>query len=168
MNDTRCPQEAFWEDLRIDVQGAKDEGDQIVIGGDFNYDMTSPRAQELMTALGLYNAVFELHGEEGPNTYRRGSKQINAILVSSTLVVKQVGYLPLICAVGDHRPIWIDVTRESMFGGERQSHTTKGARRLRLDDTRCKILYKRLLKTSIKEERLHLLAENQYLSLIHI
>ena len=114
--DLRCPQEAFWEDLQAEVQAAMDGGDKIVIGGDFNCDMTSARPKEFMDELGLVNPVFEMHGTEGPSTYARGSKQIDGIMLSSTLQATNAGYLPLICAVGDHRPIWVDISVDTMFG----------------------------------------------------
>ena len=44
-DDQRCPQQAFWEDLQINVQQAKDGGNQIIVGGDFNCNMAGPEAQ---------------------------------------------------------------------------------------------------------------------------
>ena len=58
-DNLRCPQNAFWEDLKVDVMNAKTSGDQVIIGGDFNTDMTSTAVREFMEELGLINPVFE-------------------------------------------------------------------------------------------------------------
>ena len=160
--DTRCPQTAFWEDLQTDIQSAKDDGAQIILGGDFNCDLTGPIVLDFITNLGLSNAIFNLHGTNGPNTFVRGSTQIDGIFISSTLQVVNAGYLPLICAAGDHLPIWIDVALASITGNTTHCHLPRNARRLRIDDTRCKQKYTRLLKQKLKQERLHVLAQNQY------
>lgn len=181
-NDTRCPQTAFWEDLHEEIQAAKQEGIQIIIGGDFNCDLSKEVTSNFMTELGLYNVVFELHGDQGPNTFARGSSQIDGIYASTTIQVKKSGYMPLLCAVGDHRPLWMDINVTSIVGEPEQGHLPRNARRLRIDDTRCKMKYVQQLTKTIKEERLHILAENkydegrsnqqpevcEYLSLIHI
>ena len=104
------------EDLKRQLQEAVDDGDQIILGGDFNMDLRNDMWSELMDEFSLENAVFQRHDENGPNTQARGSKQIDGFLISRTLVVTASGYLPFTQSVGDHRTVWFDTTYHSIYG----------------------------------------------------
>ena len=80
--------------------------------------------------------------------------QIDGVYLSHTLQVEKSGYLPLLSSVGDHCPIWVDIRLSSVVGEPQQGHLPRNARRLRIDDTRCKQKYVQLLTKQIKEERL--------------
>ena len=159
--DTRCPQKAMMEDLKKDMMKAKESGDQIILAADFNTEINGEEIRELMDDLAMENAITERHGEEGPPTYRWGSKQIDTILVSRSIRVTACGYLSFECTPGDHRPIWIDITYQSIYGNTQPRINTKNARRLQSNHPRSVKKYLSTLKKKIKDENIHVLAENQ-------
>ena len=52
----------------------------------------------------------------GPKTHFRGKESINGTWVSTDLEVTGASYLPFDPDVGDHRPVMIDITMESVLG----------------------------------------------------
>ena len=135
-SDARCPQVAFVDDLKIQLQEALDSGDQIILEGDFNLDLCSTIWTNLMEEFSLENAIFQRHGDKGPNTQARGSKQIDGFLISRTLVVVASGYLPFTKSVGDHRTVWFDTTYHLIYGHILPRVLSKESRRLQLYDPR--------------------------------
>jgi len=163
--DARCPQVAMVEDLKRQLQEAHDTGDQLIVGGDFNLDMRSNVWKQIMEEFTLENAIFHRHGEEGPNTYKRGSTQIDGFLVSRTLKITASGYLPFSRSVGDHRTIWFDTSYHSIYGNLSPRILSKESRRLQLYDPRVVHRYLVKLKQLIKDEDLYKSVEQMYSSL---
>ena len=107
---TRCPQAAMLEDLKTVIEQAKEEGDEIIVGGNFNMNVTTALT-ELCEHLELKNEITTQFETGGPPTYAGGIKQIDDILVSTTINVYQCGYPPLNLSPGDHRVIWLDINK---------------------------------------------------------
>ena len=149
--DSRHPRTALIEDLTKELEEAADAGDQIIIGGDFNSDVTNDFWRELNEHLGMVNAIFRRHGEGGPNTWTGGSKQIDAIIVTNGMEIRACGYLPESASPGDHRTIWINTSYTSAFGNPQPLHITKNARRLTLKNPKYAKKYIRHLKARCKE-----------------
>ena len=53
---------------------------------------------------------MERHGEKGPSTCERGSRQINTIETTRQLESTANRYLPFGKSVGDHRIVWVDIS----------------------------------------------------------
>jgi len=82
-NDDRCPIKAFWEDLYKSLEDWNNQGDYIIIGGDFNTDITNQELEEKFKDYGLINPLRKLHPTlKPPNTHKDGTKTIDAIFCS--------------------------------------------------------------------------------------
>ena len=133
MNDDRCPQAAFTEDLENSIKAWVESGDQVVLGIDANEDIRKGKFRDAMNRAGLVEIISHLHGEDLPRTQNRGSKPIDGIWVSPSLVACQAGYLPF---EFDHRAMWIDIPHELAFGHNPPPIVKPAARRLKCHDPR--------------------------------
>ena len=71
-----------------------------------------------------------------PPTYQNGVKPIDTIMCTAGIDVQKVGYLPFGDGVGDHRPLFLDVTIASTLGVKMANPTKMAARRLKTLDPR--------------------------------
>ena len=139
------PTAAFWEDLAHTIVKWQNEGNQLVIMGDWNEAIVNGNLTEWMNTFGLTEAITGIHGSDPPPTYQRGSDAIDGIFVSSTVHVKQAGYLGFGQIPGDHRGIWVDVSHKTILGYKMSDIPTASSRRLKLDDPRIVDRYCELL-----------------------
>jgi len=100
----------FFEDFWKQIDVWLEQGDQLIIAGDWNNDIRKKKFLENFTKRNLIPAIHHVHGNELPPTYNEGSKPIDEIFVSSTLKINACGYLPHGSSLGDHRPIWVILT----------------------------------------------------------
>ena len=150
------PRKKFTQDLVCELSGWMEQGDQIVLGLDLNENVVTAEFTQLLTELGMVELNIHRH-DKLPNTYIRGSNTIDALYVSSALVGSSCGYLPFL---GDHRPLWIDIPLEVVFGTV--TIPSPKARRLKLQDPRIVDRYTTYLSQFLKDnqisERLQVLA----------
>ena len=128
--------EVFWKDFWEDIDKWIEEGDQLVIAGDWNVDVTKQSFLEEFKKRELQPAISTLHGPDLPATHNKGSKAIDEIFVSTSLQVQGAGYLEHGLTLSDHRPIWIDITKASMVGTNSKLAPTFAARKLKTNDPR--------------------------------
>ena len=111
---------------------------------DWNVDVRSNVFLQQFQERHLVPAITTKHGRENaPETYNAGTNPIDEIFVSSTLSVSAGGYLEHGSTQGDHRPIWIDVHKESALGTKYPDLPSHKARRLKCQDRR---IVKRYIK----------------------
>ena len=151
------PRHKFTQDLLSELTTWMEQGDQIVLGLDLNENVFTAEFTKLIKELGLLE--FNIHRHDKlPNTYIRGSNTIDALYVSSALVDSSCGYLPFL---GDHRPLWIDIPLDLVFGTT--TIPPPRARRLKLQDPRIVDRYTTALSQYIKDhqirERLQILSQ---------
>ena len=108
----------FWKDLWEQIDTWLDQGENLIVGGDWNTDVRQETFLQPFKERNLLPAVITKHGDKGPETYNRGSNPIDEIFVSSSLVIQKAGYLEHGEGAGDHRPIWIEVTKQSALGAK--------------------------------------------------
>ncbi len=140
-----CPIKQFWEDLKLELQHWQDEGDQIVLGGDWNTPIA--KVNDHLTSFNLKEAITAKHGlDEAPNTCISGSKPIDGIYVSHTFS-GSCGYLPFFKGglSPDHRPIWIELQVDAMLGYSLSDLSHPRIRRLKSKDPRVVKKYQNLL-----------------------
>ena len=113
---SKDPIASFWNDLRDDLAKWRDEGDHVIVCGDWNQAVTGEEITGFMSSCGLKEALTHIHGSAPPATYQRGSSSIDGIFVSSDLLGVRGGYLEYGATPGDHRGIWIDVPQELFLG----------------------------------------------------
>ena len=86
---------------------------------------------------GILPAITSRYEVNGPGTYNSGIKPIDEIFVSSSVQAKTGGYLEYRESAGDHRPIWVDMSLNSVLGGPTPELPSFKARKL-ISVTTCK------------------------------
>ena len=145
----KCPRELFLEDLQQDILDWKAMGDSIVVAGDFNEDIRSELVESWKERLGLHDVMMDRVGDNDllPPTYKMGVIPIDTILCTAGIEVQQAGYLSFGDGVGDHRPLFMDVTVASTLGVKLTEPKKMAARRLKMLDPRVMKRYNGLLNS---------------------
>ena len=148
----KCPRELFLHDLSEEVMKWKEKGDSIIILGDFNQNVKSNTIKTWKERLGLEDLLIERVERDKVklNTYSGGHVPIDTIMCTQGVDVKKAGYLEFGEGVGDHRPIFIDVTMASTLGVNIPPPISMKARRLKTNDPRIMEKYKKVLKAHFK------------------
>ena len=82
--DDRTPRKAILDDLKIEIEKWKEEGDQIILLMDVNEDINTGSVKMWLHELQLREAITTKHrGNE--ETYNRGSKAIDGIFISASI-----------------------------------------------------------------------------------
>jgi exonuclease III len=133
-----CPREMFLLDLEQEIVNWNELGDSIIIMGDFNQDVRSQELREWSERLGLEDKLLERVETEGThlNTYMGGHAPIDTILCTNGVEISKAGYLPFGEGVGDHRPIFVDISIASTLGMNIPTPRSIKARRLKTNDPR--------------------------------
>ena len=118
------PRQAFIHDLRNFIKQIQNDGEQIILAGDFNEEITSHESgmNTLATSCGLVDVFsIRLGSATQPPTYQRGTKRLDYLLMSPSL-------LPMILAAGydpfgyrlpsDHRGMYVDLSTDAIFEQE--------------------------------------------------
>ena len=141
----------FWEDFWEQIDNWIKKGDQLVIGGDWNETVTNKKFLQPFLDRDLYPAIQQLHGTDLPPTYNRGSKPIDEIFCSSTLQITKAGYTEFGNTKGDHRALWIDLTKSSALGTKLPIPAQAQAKRLRCKDPRIVQKYNYVLQEELQK-----------------
>ena len=129
-----CPRQLFGNDLSEMLDSLVNQGQQIILSGDFNSEYAD--LCSYMLQYGLTDLIAEKHGD-CPKTYNRSKNApIDIIFGSSHLQAKKCGYLSFGMLAGDHRGIWIDIPKYQLFGYNPPQPTHASYRRLKLRDPR--------------------------------
>jgi hypothetical protein len=132
-DDDGEPRTAFWDDLCKAVTIWLREGNQLIIGGDFNQD-TSTITQ--FNQFSMRDALRQRHNSTTeelrgtPPTYNRGATTLDTIFGTPSLVCTYGGYLEYgqVC-LSDHRSPWLDFTYQVAFGNSLPAVVRAPARR---------------------------------------
>ena len=90
--------------------------------------------------------MYTRHGPNLPATHNAGKLPIDEMFVSDTIEIKRAGYLEHSHSSGDHRPVWVDVTKRSTIGTNLPPITSFSARKLKCTDPRVVEKYNDKLK----------------------
>ena len=151
--------EVFWSDFWKQIDSWLEEGNQLIIGGDWNRNVTNKKWLEHFKKRNLLPAMSTRHGYQLPETHNNGSVPIDEIFYSSTLQVAQAGYLEHGSSLSDHRPLWIDIDINNFIGSKPPVKPTYAARRLKTNDPRVVGKYKAYLHQLLLEHDLYYRAE---------
>ena len=151
MGITTNPLTVFWNDLWTMIDTFLDKGEKIVLSGDWNTDVREDEFLLPFRQRNLIPAIISKHGEKAPATYARGSKPIDEIFISESLDIQSCGYLTHGESLGDHRPIWVDLNKESALGAKLPPIPSFKARRLKCKDPRIVERYNMLLEKYLKK-----------------
>ena len=116
-DDERCPIKAFWEDLWKNLEEWTQQGDHIILGGDFNENVMKDTLVQKFRDLGLSNVLYRMHPSKIlPNTHREGTRPIDGIFMSEDISARKSGYLNFDEGISsDHRAVWIDIPIKELF-----------------------------------------------------
>ena len=109
-------------------------GNQLIIGGDWNSNVTSSKFLEPFKQRQLNPVMSSRHGAKLPATHNNGSYAIDEIFTSKTMDIVRAGYLEHRENLSDHRPVWFDVTKNSMIGVKASLKPTFATRKLKTND----------------------------------
>ena len=149
------PVKIFYRDLARSILKWQDEGEQLILMGDWNEDIQSPNIQRWMSLFGLVEAVTEIHEGRAPATYHRGKRPIDGIFVSPNLIPERAGYLPFGMLPGDHRGIWMDIESKYFYGHTMADTPIAEARRLKMNDPRVVSKYLKDLHAAFQHYNLY-------------
>ncbi len=116
-------------ELLAEIKGWREEGEQLVIMGDFNEDTSQGTFKRRFQELGLVDALAHLHGQPTLPTHNRWSNPIDAIYISPELLQgARGGYLGFEDGLlSDHREMWVDLQMEVLFGSRDRAGITSQA-----------------------------------------
>ena len=134
----RCPRAQFWVDLEQEISQWQQQGDRLILAGDWNTDV---RGIQLFEEYGLREVITSKHDSEAPGTHNRGSVPIDGIFCSDSLPIHRGGYLGFQDICGDHRALWIDIPIEVIIGFRMPSVVIPAARRLKTEDPKVETKY---------------------------
>ena len=139
------PLQAFWDDLETEIRDWREEGDHVILCGDWNRKVNGAFMTSFMMSLGLEEALHHVHGTDVPPTYQRGRNCIDGIFVTSAILGCRGGMLPFGDIPGDHRGLWLDVPQELFLGYRMPKIPPRKIRLLQCSDVKAKERYKTLL-----------------------
>ena len=132
-----CPRRAFLEDLGKELTSFKDAGDKVCLSLDLNDDIRKCKEfLDILTAARMGDTILSKHGLHCPPTQRNGSAPIDGLSLSTNTLYDETGYLPFVEGMSDHRPTWVDIPEEEVYGSVKQASQAFSARRLKCDDPR--------------------------------
>jgi len=155
------PRNIFMQDLKQAILEWKEQGEQIILCGDFN----TGDKNNVHTASEFWNPwleeldLIDVHKTSTgmdwlPATHERGSSQIDYIFISPSIRIKRAGFLPFSKFPGDHRAIWVDIQTEDIIGYNAPKLSIASARRLKSDHPKIRNKYLHFLKDSLIKEGL--------------
>jgi len=144
-DDINCPRQLFGYDLRKFIERLLEQGNQIIVMGDFNSEYVNLR--DWMLDFGMLDIIGHKHGyDAAPKTHTRSKDSpIDCIFASAQISCALGGYLAFGKLDGDHRGIWTDIPKMLLLGCKIPPHTHPSARRLKLHDPRIVTKYLDLL-----------------------
>jgi exonuclease III len=161
INNDRCPRQAFFEDLETEITAWLATGDQIVISGDINENIFSPRVTALFARHNMRNLIFDRHDPtNAPTTYyrTRSNRIVDGMWATPNIIADRCGYLEPGDFPGNHSLVWADISYVSALGHNPPNPLIPSRRRLQLWNRKCTRKY---IKGYKKLERTHFLWERQ-------
>ena len=149
------PTQTFWDDLGLTLSKWIQSGEQVILTGDWNEDVSSSNITQWMRVFGLSECILERHGQHPPPTYQRGTNAIDGIFCSLSCTAKKSGYLPFNSLPGDHRGIWADFSHSSVLGFNMNNIPPFSRRRLQLRDPRVVKKYLRYLHHFLSKNKVY-------------
>ena len=152
---SKDPIAAFWNDLKESLQEWHDNGEQLIVCGDWNTSITGQHIKGYMSCFGLQEAITYIHGSNPPATYHCGTESIDGIFVSRNFLGCKGGYLEYGDAPGDHRSIWIDIPHTTFLGYKMPNVPPKHIRYLQCNNSASTTKYKNEVHTRFLKKKIY-------------
>ena len=134
MKRTKGVMESFWYDLWKSIDDWIADGEQLIICGDWNEDVYEDEIRNNFKKRNMVPGITGRHKDQAPPTYNNGSHPIDEIFCTSGLVITGSGFLEHGINEGDHCPLWIEFTKQSLLGTLPPDIATYQPRRLKTHD----------------------------------
>jgi exonuclease III/sulfur relay (sulfurtransferase) DsrC/TusE family protein len=155
------PHDRWIQDLKTAVQGWLEQGDTMILMGDFNKEVRTGPTVQALKQLGLVDHLVSQHTTE-VLTFARGTTTIDTILTLQEIIVTKCGYSR---SPSDHLCVWLDIRAQQLFE-QIQQPVPSHVRRLQCGDPRTvnryiQSLWKEIQKHNIHEEYAQILEDSQ-------
>ncbi len=148
-----CPRTQLLLELRDCVVKWKNQGEQIIVMGDFNEDIQGSTIRNFFATLDMKELILDMHPDLIINTFAGGSTQIDGIFATRNITANNGGYTELPWGLkSDHRMLWVDLDLNQLFGDQNIPMWKPNIRRLKCNDPR---VVKRYI-TPFGHNRIHL------------
>ncbi len=145
----------FWNDFWQEIDQWLTQGEQLIVCGDWNQNIKiNGDLSKEFKGRNMIPAITSRH-QNAPETYNGGSVPIDEIYVSQTLNITSSGYLEHGINNSDHRPIWVEITKESAIGMRPPKITTIKARRLKTGDPKIVNKYNYFLQRELEKNKVY-------------
>ena len=134
-NDDRDPRTAFKEDFAAELAEWIDQGDQVLVGGDINQEVSDDEIQAIFAEHDMQNIMLEAHGthHNKPTYYRTESDRVvDGMWATPGVIIQRCGYLEPKDFSGNHSLLWADISYDDALGHNPPQPTAPTARRLQL------------------------------------
>ena len=150
--DNTCPRIKMLEDITETITEWLAKGDQIILMLDLNDDVLNSTANDKLTSIGLTECITNRH-DDLPNvaTCNRGTKVIDGIYTSNTIMIQKGGYSTFNAFPSDHRALWIDMTMSNICGSTMATVLHPQARRLKCNDPVTQAKWTKLYLSALRE-----------------
>ena len=155
LKSTENVTDAFWKNFWMAIDKYLEDGDKLIICGDWNEDLYNLQFFEGFAKRNLIPAVTGTHKKRAPPTFTNGSFPIDEIFVSSSLEIKACGYLEHSRNGGDHWPVWVELLKEDALGTTIPPVPTFAARRLKTSDPRVVNKYNKILEEQFEKYNIY-------------
>jgi hypothetical protein len=150
-----CPRKKLLTDLQHNLKKWIEEGDQVIVAGDFNDDVRTGLVHTTFMELNMDELILRQHGSNAPNTFIKGSVPIDGIFGTKGLDVLFSGYTSGNWGLlSDHRALWVDLDMYSTFGGISAPLWRPRIRRLKLEDPRIVNTFNKLRRQHLEKHNL--------------
>ena len=155
-NDDRDPRTAFLQDFEAALASWLEDGDQILVQGDFNHHILDEPITSLFANHGMSNLIFSLHDSSlfPPSSGRGTDRTVDGIFGTPNLSPIKAGYLDTSDQPGDHYPMWVDISLTSSLGHRPTRFQAPKKRRLQLSNAKCVASYQKILTKLLHEHHL--------------
>jgi len=101
----------FLTDLTAEIKLWQEEGEEVIVLADMNEDVLAPDIQKFCAETHLVEMISFLHEASLVLTHQRGSKAIDGIFLSQSLLEEAKGGFLRFgeVMVSNHRAVWIDI-----------------------------------------------------------
>ena len=153
--DEMDPHKIFESDLIEMVDTFMEDNFRIVIMGDFNMPLEGTSTLEVKLAeRGIEDKLRTRYPEQTPNTHKRGSKTIDGIFASESIVMIRGGWDKGNDEIGDHRMVWADLSLDSILGVDRGDLTRPSAKKLQATNRKRVDKFNELMMRQMEHHRL--------------
>lgn len=151
------PKKMFGDDLLAALRRWKGQGDRLVLMMDANENVLQGHLCRQLQAddIDMVEVVHDQVPGEGPKTWFRGKESIDGIWATRDLDIIGASYLPFDAELGDHRPVVLDITTQSVLGGKMHRIVPPAARRLNSKVKRVRRDYNSKLEQLFKSHNIY-------------